>query len=196
MITAVQGNSLPILPFSESLRGSWEKMIQVPCFVNCKKSILHLQGAVLGTLFLPHPLRDSQEPCRNRSCLSDDPRETKGWGRCQPGGSLYPCVGLGGCGLDRSLAFLDSNPCTESADLGVLCRPPSQGAVHAEPSTETQRQGTKNCHCPVINNSGEVTAQDHLSHWISNIHADKIEKNPLLFIFYSPPLCLPPALDI
>lgn len=46
-----------------------------------------------------------------------------------------------------------------------------------EPSTGTQTQGAeKNCHCCIINNSGEVTAQDCSSHWISNIHVDKIER--------------------
>lgn len=50
-------------------------------------------------------------------------------------------------------------------------------------------QGTKkNHHCFVINNRGEVTAQDHLSPWISHIHADKIgRKNAFLFVLSPAP---------
>lgn len=54
----------------------------------------------------------------------------------------------------------------------------------AELSTGTRSQGPeKNCHCPVINRSGKVTAQDHLSRWISNIHADQTERKIPFYLF-------------
>lgn len=66
------------------------------------------------------------------------------------------------------------------------CVDPVRCCVHPSPTPGMQSQGLKkNCHCVI--NSGEVPAQDHLSHWISNIRGDKIEKNLLLFIFCPPP---------
>ena len=63
-----------------------------------------------------------------------------------------------------------------------------------EPSTGTQSQNPKkNFHCPVIHRSDQVTAQDYLSLWISNIHADKTEREKPPFIYSVSPAPTPPS---
>ena len=56
-----------------------------------------------------------------------------------------------------------------------------------EPSRGTQSQDPKK-NCSVINRSDQVTAQDHLSLWVSNIHEDKTqrEKSPLFMLYPCP----------
>lgn len=67
-------------------------------------------------------------------------------------------------------------------------------SVCVEPSTGTQSQDPKkNCHCSVINRSDQVTAQDHLSLWISNIHEDKTQREKSPFIYSVSPAPTPPS---
>lgn len=84
----------------------------------------------------------------------------------------------------------------ERTDLGVLCRPHGVLCAPSPAQGSRQSQGAKkNCHCPIINHSGEVKAKDHLSCWISNIHAVKIEREKSPFIYSlssTPQASLPP----
>lgn len=129
-----------------------------------------------------------------------------GRGEADLGGSLCSQMGLGGRAprvvegsaqhswipaptLALFLLCLLRQLGTGRTDLGVLCRP-CEVLYAPTPHTGMQSQGSKkNSHC--VMNSGEVPAQDCLSHWISNIHGDKIEKN-LLFIFWEGGGALPP----
>ena len=173
-----------------------------------------MRGVILGVLFPPHPAGDSRKPYRNTSASQMIPGKPRGGGEADLGGSLCPRVGLGSTvprvvegsataqhswipapTLALFLLCLLRQLGTERTDLGVSCRP-LEVLCTPKPHPGTQSQGAKkNCHCMI--NSGKAPAEDHLSHWISNILADKMEKNLLLFIFCPPPPDFPPPpLDI
>lgn len=170
------------------------------------ESVLHLRRVVLGVPSAP-PCRRLLEALQEHVCLPHDPRETGGGGRSGgqpvlPDGAWgrAPRVVEGSARAQHSripaptlalfLLCLLRQLSTGRTDLGVLCRPCEVLCAPA-PHTGMQSQGSKkNGHC--VMNSGEVPAQDRLSHWISNIHGDKIEKNLLLFIFWEGGGALPP----